>query len=570
MIRTFQPHYIRKTQLLDGAWDFAIDPDDVGRKERWEQYFPENCRKAYVPSCWNNESDLYEYEGVAWYRTTVHAGDASQYRLAFHGVQGSADIYWDGDKIASHYGGFTPIECILSGVSPGPHELVVRTDSTLDELTLPYRIVDWFHYGGITRSVEWQPLADAAIDDLRIAYEIEEDGSRVEAACAIALRSFLPEEIVVPIRLELDGESVWNGDAVVAPGGSSVVEARFTVENARLWNVGAPELYYVRAVLPGDDRVERIGFRRIETGNKQIRINGKPVYLKGINRHEEHPEWGFAVPPKLMHKDMDILKRLGCNAVRGSHYPQSPYWLDLLDENGIVFWGEIPIWGAHLPLEPLQSPVVVERASTMLREMIRRDRHHPCVIMWGIHNEIDTRSRIAYDFSVPLIEAVRSEDVTRPIVYATMHPDEDIVLPLVDIVGINKYYGWYGGDVSGFEGMLERFHARMEQFGCTDKPVLMSEFGAAGVFGETGFEPRIFSEDYQNEVVEKALRIFLADKNVCGTFVWHFADIRVNLRKEHLQFRDRARSFNNKGLLNEYRKPKTAFRTVQAIYKNIP
>ncbi|WP_426454735.1 glycoside hydrolase family 2 TIM barrel-domain containing protein [Paenibacillus sp. S-38] len=125
------------------------------------------------------------------------------------------------------------------------------------------------------------------------------------------------------------------------------VKLRWT--DVRLWNVGRPELYTIRARTDADDKVDRIGFRRIETKDHRILINGSPVYLKGVTRHEEHPEWGFAFPPKLMQKDLDIIKELGSNSVRGSHYPQSPYWLDLLDEQGLIFWSEIPIWGAFLP-----------------------------------------------------------------------------------------------------------------------------------------------------------------------------------------------------------------------------
>lgn len=560
MMRTFRTHYIRKTQLLDGPWDFLVDPEDVGRREGWERRFPETAGKLYVPACWNNELGLFEYEGVAWYRTTVHTDEsASDYRLVFHAILGAASVYVDGELAAEHDGGFTPIEVYLENVPAGPHDIVVRTDSSLGEDTLPYKIVDWYHYGGITRSVEWQPLPSVSIAGMKLTYALGDDGAAA-VRCEVATRG---EAAGAPLRVELDGEPVWTG--VAAGGGLETIE--FAVPNARLWNVGAPELYTVRAVLAADDWIDRIGFRTVATGPEGLLVNGAPVYLLGVNRHEEHPDWGFAMPPKLMHKELDILKTLGCNAVRGSHYPQSPYWLDLLDENGLLYWGEIPIWGAHLPLEATASPVMADRAAAMLREMIRRDRHHPCVVMWGIHNEIDTRSEIACKLSERLIEAVRSEDRTRPIIYATMHPEEDIVLPLADLVGINKYYGWYGGNVEDFEGMLERFFRRLETLGLAGKPVFMSEFGAAGVFGETGWEPRIFSEEYQADVLEKALRIFRAEKRISGTFVWQFADIRVNTRNHHIQFRDRARSFNNKGLVNEYRKPKTAFRTVQRLYR---
>jgi beta-glucuronidase len=132
---------------------------------------------------------------------------------------------------------------------------------------------------------------------------------------------------------------------------------------------------------------------------------------------------------------------MGCNSIRGSHYPQSQYWVDLLDERGIAYWSEIPIWGAHLPIEPLANPVVIERASLMVEEMVDRDYHHPSILFWSVHNEINTTSQEAYDLSVTLIDKVKNKDQSRLISYATMHPLEDIVMPLFDIIGINKYHG---------------------------------------------------------------------------------------------------------------------------------
>jgi beta-glucuronidase len=149
-----------------------------------------------------------------------------------------------------------------------------------------------------------------------------------------------------------------------------------------------------------------------------------------------------------------------------------------------------------------------------------------------------------------------------------MHPLEDILLPLFDVIGINKYYGWYEGEVGGFQDMLEQFHTRAESLGAGDKPVLMTEFGGAGLAGDVGWEPRLFSEDYQAYIITEALAIFRNDSRIGGTFIWQFADIRGDLKSTSKSFRDRARGFNNKGLVNEYRKPKQSFREVRRIYRS--
>lgn len=220
------------------------------------------------------------------------------------------------------------------------------------------------------------------------------------------------------------------------------------------------------------------------------------------------------------------------------------------------------MWGCFMTRETLASSVFIERGVKMLDEMISRDYHHPSIIFWGAHNEIDTRMEEALELTKVFVGKIRSMDSSRLVTYATMHPEQDIVLSYFDVIGINKYYGWYEGSVDGFSSMPENYYIHVEKQGAGGKPVIMSEFGAAG------WVPRLFSEDYQADVVTRALQIFRDDPRISGTLIWHFADIRVDVRSDRPYFRDRARSFNNKGLLSEYRKPNMAYRLVKGIYSS--
>lgn len=564
MIRTFQQHRLREFELLDGLWDFVFDKKNVGLSEEWYERFPSGFDRMPVPACWNNELGKFEYEGVAWYRTRVTCEETSHLRLLFHAVLGHADVYWDGKHLGYHFGGYTPFEFTIPSAAAGEHELIVRTDSTLERNTIPTHAVDWFHSGGIIRPVELQRLPEVSIGGMRITYTMTGDTS-ANVRIALTLRSLAGEPAEVPVSLYRNGEK-FHSEVVHVPAGDSVewsIEQDWT--ELKRWEPEAPELYLIRAVAGRDDLKDRIGFRTVETRNKKILLNGKELYLQGVNRHEEHPEWGFAFPNKLMTKDLDIILQMGCNTVRGSHYPQSKYWIDLLDERGVLFWSEIPIWGACLPAEDTDDPLFVQRALTMMDEMIERDLHHPSIIFWSVHNEIDTRSKQAYDLSVKLTELVRSKDQSRLVAYATMFPMEDICLGLFDVIGINYYGGWYYGHV-GFEEMLETFHERCITYGAEDTPVLMTEFGGAGVYGDSGWEPRLFSEDYQADLISRALKLFRSDPKISGTYIWQFADTRADLQSHRAFFRDRARSFNNKGLVNEYRKPKLVYRVVKGIY----
>ncbi|MEK4480908.1 MULTISPECIES: glycoside hydrolase family 2 TIM barrel-domain containing protein [Paenibacillus] len=566
MLRTFSEYQIRRTALLDGPWDFMKDPLNTGVQEKWFERFPHSWQSLYVPSCWNNELGMYDYEGVGWYRKKIQTVNSQHVRLIFHAVLGHADVYLDGQHLGYHYGGFTPFEFIVPSLGAGEHEIIVRTDSTLDRLTIPTEQVDWFHYGGIIRSVELQYLPDIYIEQLKIDYALH--GSDADVTVQVQLHSFHKEQHTTKITFSESGHELHSEEVQIETGQTLSHTFKLLMPEVRLWNVGLPELYTFQLRTEEDDKIERIGFRYIETKDHRILINGSPVYLKGVNRHEEHPEWGFAFPPKLMHKELSIILELGCNSVRGSHYPQSPYWLDLLDEQGIVYWSEIPIWGAFLPNETVSETLFQERALTMIEEMISLHMHHPSVIFWSVHNEIDTRTQEAYAFTQALVGLVKKLDSTRLVTYATMHPLEDILLPLFDVIGINKYFGWYEGDTASFKDMLEQFHVRAEQMGAGDKVVLMTEFGGAGLFGDVGWEQRLFSEDYQADIVTEALAIFKNDSKIGGTYIWQFADIRGDLKSSSKNFRDRARGFNNKGLVNEYRKPKQSFREVRRIYQS--
>lgn len=567
MIRTFREHLIRQTDCLDGQWDFLFDPENVGIQENWQERFPETSQKLFVPACWNNELHRYDYEGVAWYRTTVRCLKREHLRLIFHAVLGHADVYWDGMHLGHHFGGYTPFEFVLENQDEGMHELIVRTDSTLDQTTIPIDVVDWFHYGGIIRPVEVQRLDDIYFDLMRVTYTLTET-DQASINIRLALRSLAADRRQTAVRLEMEGAIIYENTVALDAGETLELNIVHLENGIRRWHVGRPELYTFRAATDTDDLADRTGFRTIETKNGKLVLNGEDVYLQGVNRHEEHPEWGFAFPPKLMSKDLDIILELGCNSVRGSHYPQSKYWLDLMDERGLLFWSEIPMWGALMEKEVLAQPVFIERSLVMMGEMIERDYHHPSIIFWSVHNEIPTYSQEAYALSVKLTELVRSKDTSRLITYATMHPHTDICLPLFDVIGINKYCGWYESEVSGFKQLLEQFHKHAEELGAGDRPVLMTEFGAAGIYGDTGWEPRLFSEDYQAHVISEALRIFHADPKIVGTYIWQFADIRGDLQSDRSCFRDRARSFNNKGLVNEYRKPKLAYRVTRDIYRS--
>ncbi len=333
----------------------------------------------------------------------------------------------------------------------------------------------------------------------------------------------------------------------------------FTAEKIKRWDVFKPALYFVEITVDDDDIIDRIGFREIKAEKGQFLINGKAITIKGVNHHEDWPDFGHAVPKQLMERDIDIIKDLGCNFIRGSHYPNSRAFVDYLDQNGILFWSEVPLWGAKA--ETLSSEKIIKRGVNMHREMVEQYYNHPSIVLWGLHNEIDTRCEDARILTKKFADTIRAYDKSRPLTYATDRVLTDICLDLADVISINKYIGWYGMDPKEWYGFMGDVEKKLKSAGVSGKPVVMGEFGAAAIYGYHTFDNIKWTEEYQANLLTTELELFKKTPFICGKFVWQFSDGRTSA-----QGIDRARGFNNKGLVNEYRKPKLAYNAVKKIY----
>ncbi len=542
MDRLFKEHNLRKTSLLDGAWKFKTVED-----AKMLTSIPEDAMDMYVPSCWNLRLGLLGYQGYAWYFkgfTTT----SENIVISFGAVSSTAKVYLDGELLGSHYGSYTEFKFDVK-TFVGEHLLAVLVDSRSDTETIPQEIADWYRYGGIYRSVELAEMEDTWISRHKISYNLNKSDAKVSVETDV--KSFsgkAPQSITVIF----DGTEVYSGKY------KKVVE--FDVTSIKLWDVGKPNLYLIQIIVDGDDIIDRIGFRTVDAKGGQFLVNGKAVKIKGINHHEDWPDFGHAVPKSLMERDVDIIKDLGCNFVRGSHYPNSRAFVDYLDQNGLLFWTEIPLWGARA--ETLSSQLLTERGCNMHRELVEQYYNHPSIVMWGLHNEIDTRVEDARILSKKFVEVIKNYDTSRPLVMATDKIEDDICLDLVDIIGINKYIGWYGDATEKWEDFIKSVENKLKSDNVADKPVIMSEFGAAGLYGYHTFDDIKWTEEYQANLIEKELTLFNNTPFICGSLVWQFSDGRTSAKGN-----DRARGFNNKGILNEYRKPKMAYHTVKRIFK---
>lgn len=561
MRRYFKDHILRKVQCLDGTWNFRIDPEDQGEAEGWQSSLPQ-AEPVCVPSVWNTQLNLLKYEGAAWYETKFFSLGTCL-RICFGAVMTLADVWLDGVKLGSHYGGFCQFDFTVPNAAPGWHTLTVRVDNRFDEHAIPMPKVDWYHYGGITRTVCVEQLEGICVLHNRLEYTLSDDLTTANARFVIDVCNASGEAVTTDLQARLDGITVYDAPITLAAGeAATVTTPEFTVENVRLWNVAQPNLYEILLTTETDDLIDRTGFRKVEIVGQEIRINGIRHEVRGVNRHEEHPDWGMAFPVGLMQRDLDIIADMGCNSVRGSHYPNNPVFVDMLDARGFTFWSEVPFWGHGYNEESCGDPMVVERGLAMHKEMVKYYYNHPSIILWGMHNEMPTETQPMLEMTKLYYAYLKENGGNRLVTFATDRPAKDICLEYCDILCLNRYTGWYYATREGWSEEIEKFRIRRKELGLEDKPVIYSEFGGAAIYGHHTFDDLWGAEEYQAKLLDIALRAFHADPMVTGFYIWQFCDMRT-CRQMGL---DRARSYNNKGILNEYRKPKMAYYTVKKAY----
>ncbi len=561
MARLFDEHVKRDVHSLNGAWKMKPDRDNVGKAEKW---FLGLCDAATVavPSVWNSEFGMLGYHGSVWYEREFYFGGGNM-RLCFGAVMTKCEVWLDGEYLGSHYGGFTQFDFLMSDVSTGLHRLTVLADNSFDKQSIPQVKVDWYHYGGIIRDVEVETLSGIAILSHKLEYSIDKNGQRALARAYVELYNSEGEKLSGELDYILGGTSGFKANITLDAHEKCIYESEeFVIENLEVWDVLSPKLYNIAINTDTDDLYDRVGFREVSVSDDGVMLNGKLIELRGVNRHEEHPELGFAFPKALMTKDLDIIKDLGCNTIRGSHYPASQYFCDLLDERGVLYWSEIPMWGWGFSVSALEDEAVVERGLEMHREMVKYYYNHPSIIIWGMHNEIHTECEVSVPLTKKYYEYLKANGGNRIVTYATDKALSDLCLEFCDLISINSYFGWYEGDKHQWEIFLEKFRKRREELGYSNKPVIFSEFGAAALYGNHTFDNIHWTEEYQADVLTHAINLFHNDPMCCGFYIWQFADIRTCLEAGI----NRARGFNNKGILNEHRKPKAAYYAVKALY----
>ena len=543
--------------ILDGWWEFCTDPDERGEDAGYPSSCPET-RPITVPGCWNTELGMHGYQGVAWYCKAFESDFEGWAKLTFGAVADLARVWLNGEYLGEHEGGFTAFSFVAQ-IERGENELVVRVDNRHSDTTLPKDAVDWFPYGGISRSVICEQVHKVYIDCVHIRGGID---GQVEVRARV--RNLEAGSITVPLALEVENQRAAR---TVTIAGQTRQEERLSLRIAdpQLWGPASPHLYTAVIELGTDLYQERFGLREIRVEGSEILLNGQELWIRGVNRHEDHPDWGFALPAKLMQRDIQIIQDLHCNAVRGSHYPNHPTFLDLCDEAGLLFFAELPGWqysAAQIATEPTKG-----KLQRMLREMIDEQFNHPCIYTWSMHNECQTEVDVEGDVDLSsamaaLIGLARELDETRLITYVSHRYWRDKHFHLADTICLNQYIGWYVEHIDGAD--FGEYLQRMAQLHPT-VPILITEFGAGAIWGQHSMDAVKWSEEYQLQQVTSQIEAMRGNEHVAGCYIWQYCDIAVHPKRAL----GRPRSMNNKGLVDEYRRPKSAYFAVRDLFARI-
>jgi beta-glucuronidase len=565
MIRMFDQHKVRFQKELEGYWEFT--------KVQSKATLPKGYNsKLFVPGCWENNIQMIDYRGYGAYRKTITFDKASNIRLNFKGVSHTADVYFDGKHIAHHYNAFTEFSVNVPRVSEGKHEVVVIADNTFTEKSSLHIPNDYYCYGGIIKPVVLEAIADVYIKN--ISFTPIFSNGKWSSDIKIILENISDKPYKVNTDILLNDAAIIskdNNDWIdVSPNSETVLNFSKEFDNVKEWTAQTPNLYMLKVQLyefgddsPIDDLIDRVGFRTITVKDSKFLLNGEPIFIQGFNRHEDFATSGCSIPMQLAAIDMDLMKDMNANAVRTCHYPNDERFLDMCDEQGIFVWEENHARG--FKLDKMLNPNFERQCEDCIDEMITSHYNHPAIIIWGILNECASETLEGRRMYEKQFEQIKSMDKSRPVTFATCRHFNDICLDLVDIVSINIYYGWYGEEKNK-EEIEQSYLKELEWINSTEgkgKPIIISEFGGGAIYGTHSPTRCKWSEERQYDILKNTLSIYLNRSEICGTYIWQFADCRVTDEVWGIQ---RPRTMNNKGVVDEYRRPKLSYSIVKELF----
>lgn len=575
---------MRKIYNLNQDWRF-IRRDEAGAAN--VLFADGGWEPVSIPHTWNaidGANGFDYYKGACWYRRSFRLPAAQAGKrvfIEFQGAHSVTDVYVNGEHLGQHRGGFSTFRFDISGVvkAEGDNLLAVKVDNTIFDDVYPQK-ADFTFYGGIYRDVNLIVAENVHFDLMDYGsqgvYIVQENVTAAQASLTVRTRLVNENEAAAQVRLWLEildatGRSVTYAarDVAIAGGETLVIELPVTIDKPILWHGRRnPYLYQaVASIVNFNDTQDEL---RIPVGVRYFRVdpengfflNGEHLALNGVSRHQDRMDMGWAITRQEHREDMDLIKEVGATSIRLAHYQHDQYFYDLCDQEGMVVWAEIPFIS-------VMSTTELEGINPKLQmtELIRQNFNHPSICFWGVQNEIQIGGeRPEVRRLVKELHALaKQEDPTRLTTLANVLfvSDTDEYNYMTDIVGYNKYYGWYVGQAEEFAGWLDSYHKTNPQVS-----VGISEYGAEGIIRYHTDTPVVkdYTEEYHALYHEIVWKIFAARPFLWSTYCWNMFDFGANIRDE-----GGVKGRNNKGLVTYDRKiRKDAFYMYKAHWSAEP
>ena len=543
---------------LNGAWEFRFEENRTAADVADPAFMATD--RISVPGCYDMMPKWLCKRGTGLYRRTFtldRAVDNAWLIVDGMGLTGHFRI--DSKDLGAHPYPYARLEIETGPLAAGEHTLFAALDNRFDwktqKLARPY--YDFYCFGGFYHGVS------LTFDNRKLFVR-----TRDITTGTVEIKAVNFKERDFETTLVFDDQ---NEVAATFKNGRAAVK----VPNFKLWSPESPNLHSV-ALKPTTNHsalTTKFGIRTIEARNRRLWLNGKPLYLKGANRHESHPTFGAATPESLMVLDIQNLKSLGGNFFRGCHYQQSQRFLDYCDEMGVLVWEESLGWGngKHTDIgeDELSNPGFIADQIAETKAMVRASFNHPSVIIFAYMNEFSSETKSGKALSDKLIATIKAEDSGRLVSFACNHWKKDLSHANTDLVAFNIYPGWIGSDagdaanlkrlvLAGVTNTVNHFRTLYP-----DKPIMVSEMGTCGVYGQHDPAGAQWTEEFEAEYDSAVIDAVFANPEICGLAIWQFTDAR-SYHRGGSTIRTKPFAQNLAGLYDAYRRPKLVVNAVKA------
>ncbi|TCO55014.1 glycoside hydrolase family 2 protein [Actinocrispum wychmicini] len=543
---------VRPVTSLNSAWKF-LRSDATGAQA--PGFDDSAWSSVTVPHTWNaqdgQDGGNNYYRGVGWYRRHVTPSASlagKRLWLQFDGVNTVADVWVNGTKLGTHQGGYATFRFDATAtLKLGQDNVVAVRVTNAANPDVPPLSADFTFFGGIYRDVTL-----VAVDPLSVrmgdfggpgVYLTERSVSADSASVDVTTKAWnnYPDTRQAQVRAtvtDASGAVVTTTTAatrsVAAATGFDTVQNVLITEPRRWQGKADPYLYHVTVEILDAGRVtdsvtQPLGLRSATVDAASgFSLNGQHLGLHGVNAHQDRLNEGSAVSPAQRVQDFDLMDEMGVNALRTAHYQQAQVVYDLADQRGYAVWVEIPLVN-----RVTDSAAFRANAQQQLSELIRQNYNHPSIFFWGIGNEQANDDPVTNALLTQLNSQVHAEDPTRLSTYANNKGDTVGLANHTDVIGYNKYFGWYSSG-TGPGSWADALHAKDPA-----RKIGISEYGAGGSVNQHQEPPRqpvttstFHPEEYQNLLHENSWKQIAARPYLWGTFVWNMFDFASDGRAE--------------------------------------